>query len=175
MRNDGRAGIERVAGAAYFVAFLLVVTPALDYLTNITPMLFGSVDWRYGVVGLLSGFLLTPLLGMALAALVAGYTASRRARVTVGTINLIFGLGLIMLTPLFALDFLQLRASIPAADLRMYEVGGIKALIKNASGAVAFVWLAVAGLRGARAVMHVPVTSEAPIALPVRERKVARR
>ena len=146
MATDTRA-LERVAGAGYFLAFLLIVTPAIDYATNITPWRPGSVDWRYAAVGLLSGFLLTPLLGMALASLLAA-TGQRRARVVVGIVNVLCAAGLVILIPLYALDFLQVRASVPAADVAPFTLGGLKALAKHVTAAIAFLWLGVALLRG---------------------------
>jgi hypothetical protein len=140
-------GVLRVAPAGYFIAFLLVVTPAFDWVTNITPFRPGSVDWRYGVTGLLSGFLLTPLLGMAVAALISAATGGRRARLVTGVLNLAFGLALVLLLPLFALDFFQLRASMPAGELSLYDVAGLKAAVKHLTAAAAFLWLGVAVLR----------------------------
>jgi hypothetical protein len=147
MSSEDR-GLLRIAPAGYFVSFLLVATPVFDWATNITPMRPASVDWRYGVTGLLSGFLLTPLLGMALASLIAVAGNQRRHRVTVSAMSLVGGLFLVLLIPLFLLDFFQLRASMPASEIGFYDVSGFKALLKHVSCAGAFTWLGFAGLRG---------------------------
>jgi len=146
MATDARA-LERIAGAGYFLALLLIATPAVDYATNITPWRPASVDWRYAAAGLLSGFLLTPLLGMALASLLAA-TGQRRGRLVVGAVNVVCAAGLVILIPLYALDFLQVRASVPAADLESFTLGGVKALAKHVTAAIAFLWLGIALLRG---------------------------
>jgi hypothetical protein len=136
-----------MAGAGYFLSFLLVITPAIDYATNITPWRPGSVDWRYAAVGLLSGFLLTPLLGMGIASLLAA-TGARRERVLAGLVNVLCAATLVILMPLYALDFLQVRASVPAADVSAVTLGGLKALGKHASALIAFLWMGIALLRG---------------------------
>jgi hypothetical protein len=147
MSSEDR-GLLRIAPAGYFVSFLLVVTPVFDWVTNITPIRPASVDWRYGVTGLLSGFLLTPLLGMALASLIAVAGNERRQRLTVSAMSLMGGLFLLLLIPLFLLDFFQLRASMPASEIGFYDASGFKALLKHVTCAVAFAWLGLAGLRG---------------------------
>ena len=148
MASSDDWGVLRIAPAGYFVAFLLVATPAFDWLTNITPLRPGSVDWRYGVTGLLSGFLLTPLLGMSLASLIAVAANARRPRLMTGFFNVVFGASLVLLLPLFTLDFFQLRASLPAGEVSLYDAAGLKAGLKHATAAAAFLWLGVAVLKG---------------------------
>jgi hypothetical protein len=140
-------GLERVARAGYFVALLLVLTPLADFILNVTPLRPGSVDWRYGVVGLFSGFLLTPLLGMVLATLLAVGTNRRPARLAVGVLDLLFGVVLLLLVPLFVLDFFQLRASVPQEQLASFHVEGPKAMLKHLTAGLAFAWLGVSCLR----------------------------
>lgn len=137
-----------MGAAGGFVAFLLVATPLLDYLTNITPWLPGNVDWRYGVVGLLSGFLLTPLLGMVLASLLAVLVNRRGPRMIVGWLDVAGGAALLLLVPLFLLDFLQIRAGVPPAEMPTFQLAGVKAMLKHITAGLAFLWLGYATLRG---------------------------
>lgn len=166
MSSVEERGLLRIAPAGYFVAFLLVATPLFDWIANVTPFRPGSVDWRYGVTGLLSGFLLTPLLGMVIASLIAMATNTRRSRILVGTLNLMGGLALCLLLPLFALDFFQLRASVPPSELPLFEAAGFKAALKHATAAMAFLWLGIAALRAlprpVRKTRPAPVVMDAP-------------
>ncbi len=145
--QDNRSGLGRMSGAAYFVALLLVLTPAFDFVGNVLPLHPSQLDWRYGVSGLLSGFLLTPLLGMVLASAVALAGNQRGARVVVGSLNLACALALGLLVPLFVLDFFQLRASVPAGELPLFQVAGMRAIAKHVTAAFAFLWLGTACLR----------------------------
>ena len=61
MSNGG--SLKGLSGATYFIALLLVVLPVLDFATNVWPFQPGLAVWRYGSVGLFSGYMLTPLLG----------------------------------------------------------------------------------------------------------------
>ena len=58
--------------AGYPVAALLVVTSLADVLPKILPFQLGSQDWRFGAMGLAFNALVTPLLGLAIAAAVIG-------------------------------------------------------------------------------------------------------
>jgi hypothetical protein len=145
--------LERLAAPLYGVAVLLVVTPIFDLTLNVWPLNFGAVEWRYGSIGLLSGFLLTPLIGTALAAWMALGLGHRRTQWTVVVLNLAFAVFVVVACLDFALDVLQLRRSVPATQpgaLWTVTVGGAKALLKLGSGALAFAWLALAGYRAAR-------------------------
>lgn len=46
--------LRRIAPGAYLVAVLLFLITAVDYLGNAWPFLPGEVNWRYGVVGMVS-------------------------------------------------------------------------------------------------------------------------
>ena len=65
MANVDTSELRRMAGPAYLVASMLVVIPAVDLLSNMVPLRVGDPAWRYGTLGLGSGFMLTPLLGMS--------------------------------------------------------------------------------------------------------------
>lgn len=138
---------QRLAGPLYFVAFLLVATPLVDYGMNIAPFRFGDVSWRYGVVGLLSGFLLTPLLGCALAAAVAALFRQPRMGFAVGALNVLGGVLLLVALLLFALDSLQIRGLTPQERLGIFDAAVLKAMLKHLSAVAALLWLGIGGLR----------------------------
>ena len=66
------APFRKISGALYLTAALLVLIPIVDFVTSIVPYLPGSSKWRFASSALFAGFLLTPLLGVALAMIVAG-------------------------------------------------------------------------------------------------------
>lgn len=135
--------------ALYLVAALLVVTPLMDVLTNVWPLAFGDLRWRYGAVGLLSGFLLTSLLGMALAVMTAVALRHRRVLSVLFVLNVAAAVVLLAATGLFGLDVLQVRVTVPMENRGLFDVGAVKALFKHGTLMVSFAALGV----GARSSM----------------------
>ncbi len=136
------------AGPAYLIAALLVGYSAIDYLGAIWPLNPSEVSWRYGSAGLLTGFALTPLLGMLLAILVA--TSAGQPRALRGASAVSIGLGVLFAIVLlgFGLDAIQLRRDAPEESRRLFDEGVAKAVVKHAGATWAWWWL---GLRSWRA------------------------
>ena len=132
---------------SYFISFLLVSLPALDYVTNIFPFAPASLEWRYGSVALLSGFFLTPLLALLLAHITAAALKDRVALQVLMVVNSTGALILLILTGLFTLDALQLRAGIAEESIVTFQLGAARALIKEVSGVIALAWLGVSEWR----------------------------
>ena len=141
--------MKRLSSATYFLAAVLVVVPAVDLITNVLPLTPSSVAWRYGTVGLLSGFLLTPLLGIFLACWTAHLMEHQRIQKILAVLNGVSGGVLLLLVLLFTLDAVQLRSQTNPDTLRMFDVGVVKAVIKNLLGVAALAWLAFAGWKNA--------------------------
>jgi len=146
---DNVALVPSLGRAFYLVAALLVVTPVMDVLTNVWPLAFGDLRWRYGAVGLLSGFLLTTLLGMALAVLTAVALRHRRVLTVLFGLNVAAAVVLLATTVLFGLDVLQVRVTVPMESRGLFDVGAAKALLKHFTLVASFAALGV----GARSSM----------------------
>lgn len=142
--------LERVAGPMYFLCFLFLALPFMDYVMNVWPLQPGQVNWRYGAFGLAGGFLLTPLLGFVLLAATGFFLGHRRTLAITALLSAICGLGLILLSMSFVLDSLQIRSSVSAAQKGVFDAGVVKALIKDLTGALLCVWVAMVSFRGSR-------------------------
>ncbi|MEO8636967.1 MAG: hypothetical protein ABI587_16960 [Gemmatimonadales bacterium] len=140
-------GFNRIARALYFVAFLLVVTPLMDLVANVYPLSFGDFRWRYGASGLLSGFLMTPLLGVTLGIAVAAVREHRLALRIQGVLAVVAAVLLLVIAALFALDALQLRREAAADIASQFDIAILKAEIKHGSAILALLWLGVAAIR----------------------------
>jgi len=138
---------RRLGKAAYFVAFVLVATSALDYATTIWPLRPADVSWRYGAVGILSGFLLTPLLGVLVALVIATVLDHPGTLKVLAILSGITGIVGLLLLLGFALDAIQMYQA-GAPDARpAAKASSLRASIKLLAGFTAFVWLGVAGFR----------------------------
>ncbi len=147
-RQHPSESLAAYAGPAYLVAALLIGYSAIDYLGAIWPLNLSEVSWRYGSAGFLTGFALTPLLGILLAMLVAG--ASGQGRLLRGLAAVSIGLGVLFAIVLlgFGLDALQMRRDAPPESRRLFDQGVAKAIVKHIGATWAWWWL---GLRSWRA------------------------
>lgn len=130
---------------------LLVAIPLGDFLLNIWPLRWADEQWRYGSVGLFSGFLLTPLLAVLIAGAVAVLAGHRRMARTLGILNLVVAALLLLTLAGFALDVLQIRRAVPdVKDARWtFDVAAYKASAKYLLSVIALGWLGRAELRAA--------------------------
>jgi hypothetical protein len=138
--------IQRMAGPVYFLAFLFLLQPLADYVSNVWPMNFGSVTWRYGAMGLTSGFLLTPLLGLVIFMITAGYLEHRGIRILTGVVSAALAIALLLGTMLFVLDSLQVRRGASDAGRLSFDIGFAKAALKIVTGAICCAWIGLVSL-----------------------------
>ena len=162
MSKTESASLKSLAWPTYFVAFLLVATPALDFLTNIWPLHLSNVQWRYGSVGLLAGFLLTPLFGIMFALGAALVLRHRLVLRVVSYLNLVSAVLILVLVGLFALDVLEVRATVPEEARAMFRTGAAKAAVKYVTMAGALGWLGIAGVRATRSWVTISRTGGKP-------------
>jgi hypothetical protein len=148
--------LRPLAAPLYLIALFLVVVPTVDLAMNFLPAAFGEVGWRYGAVGMLSGFVLTPLLGFTLATVVAHTLEQRMAMSIVAVLNLLVALILISLTIMFVLDVLQLRSVQTPQQVHLFDLGAAKAIGKNLGTAVVLLLLGVGGFRSRAGIRAAP-------------------
>ncbi len=156
------APFRKLSSALYLVSIMLIVIPLIDFLTSILPYLPGSAKWRFASASLFAGFLLTPVLGLALAMLVAGMMQHRSVLRLVSIGSLISAVLLMALAALLALDVIELRA-MTEADVRVaIVVSGARAILKNVFVAGSLVVIGLACRRAAN--LMEPPRGEVPMA-----------
>jgi hypothetical protein len=133
----------------YFFAFVLVFWPVADLVTNTWPPQFGSVQWRYGFMGLLAGYLHTPVLGIILALVLAYAMNHRRTLRSLSAISLVGAAGLFAVLLLFLLDVLQISGSVPAEQAASFRAGALIAELKHFTSLLALFMLGVGGWKSA--------------------------
>jgi hypothetical protein len=140
---------DRHARPLYFVALLLIGLPLLDFVGSALPLRLGSIEWRFGAFGVLSGFLLTPMLGVLVAIGAATVLGHQRVVRAIGIVSVVVGIVLVAALTLFLLDAIQLRGAVPHEQMTAFKATAARAVIKALAGAAAFIWIGVVGMRGA--------------------------
>jgi hypothetical protein len=153
----------RLAGPGYLVAALLVALPVLDFGTNVWPAHWGDVAWRYGSVGLFSGFILTPVIGLVLAVVVAAIAGHQTVLRALAVVGIVAAVAIVGASVSFVLDVLQLRGSVQQEARAQFDTGAWKALVKYALVAASLAWFGIAGVRGGRAHGRASARARAPV------------
>jgi hypothetical protein len=144
--------LRRLGPALHAVAALLVLVPLVDFLTSIFPLVPADARWRFGALGIFAGYLLTPLLGLALASITAAALQQVGLLRLLAWLSLCLAIALVGLAAAFALDTLQVRAGAPADGAQAVLVSGVRGVVKYLATAVTLVLLFVGARRAADAI-----------------------
>lgn len=142
--------IRRLATPILVVGLFLIILPIADFVGNVWPLRPGAADWRYGAVGILSTFLLTPLLGLLLVSISAYATERRWLLRVVGIKSLAAAIALVLIVLAFTLDALQVRQTRPIDDRWVTVVSFMLAAAKHGLATVCLLVLGVSTMRAAK-------------------------
>jgi hypothetical protein len=147
MRSHRSYDADPLIGPAYLVALLLICTPALDFFSGIQPITLNNIQWRFGAVGLMAGFLLTPLLGIVVAMGVAAYADHGVFQRILAILNITIAMMCLVLLIFFTLDILQLNNQVDAEAVGQFRSAAWKALAKHLGFIIVMGWLGLAGMK----------------------------
>lgn len=147
--------IQRYAKAMYPVALLLIFVPLADLSLRMFPPQFGSLQWRFGIVGAFLGNFGTILLGTGLVGLIATFCGHRGILRVLGYATLVIAVLTLALLALFALDALQIRQLANSNVKRAILMSSAGAIFTGMFG----VFVLVSIGRGALAVSRPTATS----------------
>jgi hypothetical protein len=136
--------------AVYPVAALLVLVPTIEVTAGAWPFQPDELSWRFGVGGIVLKTLVTPLLGIMLAMVAGVALEHRRAVRALAVLCLVVALGTVLVTAMFTLDFLQLRAIVEPRMKGGMTVASGTALMMAALIAPAAAALGVGGWKATR-------------------------
>jgi chromate transport protein ChrA len=145
-----QSDLRTIAWPVYLAGFLTFLLPLVDLLASVWPVRFGQLQWRFGTLGLLSGFTLSPVLGIVMCMLAAAMLEHRVVQRVLGVVNVLGAVLLVAIIVIFSLDWLQYRAAAPDNARRSMDAGSIKAILKHAIVAFTLLWLGIAGWRAGR-------------------------
>lgn len=135
------------------VAFLLIASPAVDMIGAIVPPRPGEVSWRFGVFGLLTNALVTPMLGLAILQATATLLEQRSSLRRIAFFDLFLDIVLVLGLGLFVLDYIQLRQAVTGSSRSAYDAAAIKALVVGLLEFAVLTWLVISGFRTASTVL----------------------
>lgn len=130
------------------VAFLLIASPTVDLIGAIVPPRPGEVSWRFGVFGLLTNALVTPMLGLAIMQVVANLLEQWKTVRRITLFNLVLAIVLLLGLGLFILDYVQLRQAVTGSSRNAYDAAAVKALLVAILELGVLAWLVVSGFQG---------------------------
>lgn len=136
-----------IVWAVYAVALILLVSPLVDLIGAVWPPRMGEVSWRFGAFGLTTSALVSPILGFAMLKVAGVLLEHRNVVRAVAVIDLILLFVLLVGLAFFALDFVQLRATLATSSLPQYDLAGSKAALNGLLELIVLGWMGVAGLR----------------------------
>jgi chromate transport protein ChrA len=139
-----------IAWPAYLAGFLMFLFPLVDLMASVWPVRLGQLQWRFGTLGLLSGFTLSPVLGLIMCMVAAAILEHRVVQRVLGVVNVLGAVLLVAIIVIFSLDWLQYRAAAPDDARPTMDAGSIKAIIKHAVVAITLLWLGIAGWRAGK-------------------------
>ncbi len=138
---------DRIAGAVYFVLYLLILVSIVDYVSNTYPINPGEATWRYGALGILGQFLPTPLFSVALI-LMLGSAIYQRGHIRFVTVfSAVMAVALVLGMVAFTLDALQVRGNVPMDQQGRFDFAVARSLFKLFTSAGAFALCTMAGRR----------------------------
>lgn len=126
------------------------MVPLLDVVPKMLPVHFSSPDWRYGAIGFLVGSIVTPLIGLTIAAAAALVARQRGALMVVSLVFLLLALVLVIGGVTFLVDFGGISAKLSERVTPAFHAATVKAIVIVLLATVASVWLGLSGWRVAR-------------------------
>jgi hypothetical protein len=130
--------------SVYLVSLAFILPSFMEWMLVSFPYRPSLTNWRFGTIGLLfNSVVVSPIFGLTLAALVATLLGHRGVQRTVAILTGLIGVGLLVALPLFALDYVQLRAQVNPAGKRAFDMLSIKASITGllmAAAALMVAW-----------------------------------
>ena len=132
----------------YLAGFNFILVPYFLALVTIWPFGFGNVQWRFGVATTLVGYLFVmPFVGHVMIFAIARAVGDKIMARAIGVFAALEALVLLIATPLFGLDSLQLRSIVKSAEMEGFNRRVLQTGVLLLTFLVFFAVIAVAALR----------------------------
>lgn len=142
--------VQRFVKALYPVGAMLLLVPLADLTLRQFPPQFDTLQWRFGMVGLLMGNLGTIMLGLGLLGLVSAILDNRTALRIIGFASIALAVVVLGAMTLFALDAIQIRRLAAPNFKKPILVSSLSALFSGSFGVLTSLVLGRGALVAAR-------------------------
>ena len=139
-----------VTWGLYLFALVLVFSPIMDLTSTVWPFRPADMAWRYGFLGLLPGYVHTPILGVILGMAVAYWQGHPSVLYAAGVLSSLAALILFLGMAAFALDVLQMRELRAPEERTGVLIGGILQEVKYVTAAIVLALLGIGGASTAK-------------------------
>ncbi|MCU0626589.1 MAG: hypothetical protein MUF21_08930 [Gemmatimonadaceae bacterium] len=129
---------------ASFAAVILLINVAAEFMVQVWPLKFGELTWRVGSTGLIMESLVKALPGLVLLYFVAALSDARKLMRFYSIVGLVVGIAVLGLLVFFALDTVQLRASVPQQTKSLLTKVALRAGLVGTLSAALLIWAGVA-------------------------------
>lgn len=143
-------GLRRVV---YLSAFLLFFMPYFQAFAGLWPFQVGALQWRFQASGNMSGILMLPFLGLALALFVARPLEHKGVTRLVGVVALLTAVCVLLAMGLFAMDAIQLRRAVQDRMMPAFNKAVFTASISMFVSLVLYTVLGVTAFRSPKTTM----------------------
>jgi hypothetical protein len=134
----------------YLGAILLLVVPFVQAGSQLWPVQFSNIQWRFGAANAFSAVLLLPFLGITLLLVIGRALESRAVSRTASVLALLFTVGLAASFVVFVLDALQLKTIVSTQMEGAFRATAARVGIVTSLFIFAFAFLTVAGFKAPR-------------------------
>lgn len=138
-----------LVASCYGVLILMFVTPFAETFLSILPIRISEVNWRFGVFGLFSRALMTPLLALAAMCGLAYVRGHRGTLRFLGGIAALLVVILVLSIGMFALDAVQARAQVSPQAMSSFDVAATLAVGKIVFSSVILTLMAIGAWKSA--------------------------
>lgn len=132
---------DALGGPLYLLAAMLVIVPFVDFFTSVAKPEFGSAEWRFNTLGLLSGHVVMPVLGLAIALVVSAiqkrHDLQRGLVITCLTIAGLF----VAATAMFLSEWRDIRVTITPDEMPAFSGAANRAIVRLVLASVAASYL----------------------------------
>ncbi|MBY0489166.1 MAG: hypothetical protein K2R93_04945 [Gemmatimonadaceae bacterium] len=128
-------------------AILLIVVPFVQAGSQLWPLQFSNIQWRFYAAGALSAVLLLPFLGLLLLLVMSRSLESGGMSKTVGVFSGIFAAVLAASFVVFLLDALQLKTIVSTQQEAQFKASALRVAATTVLFVMSFLVLALAGFR----------------------------
>lgn len=129
---------------ATFAAAVMLVSVVAEFAIQIWPLKFGELNWRVGAAGLLLDAFVKTIPAQIVLYFAAAATDSRKLLKTYAIIAFVLGVVSVGVLGFFALDAVQLRATLPQNVKQQFLKVALRASLVGILGAILFF---IAGVR----------------------------